>query len=216
MTNMIIFYDTETNGLPNWSMPSEHPSQPRVTQLAAELCIEETGETIVFMDRLIRPDGWTIPLELQELTGITMQRAMDEGLPAAAVVSEFIEMWKSSDMRCAHNESFDMRMLRIELMRHAEYSGISIPGNGEPQSFADYWKAAPAFCTQGSSVKICNIPPTAKMVAARRKGPKSPNLAEAYKFFTGEDLVGAHDALVDVMACKKIYYGIKKHLALAA
>lgn len=215
MTNMIIFYDTETNGLPNWSMPSEHPSQPHVTQLAAELCIEETGETIATMDRLIRPDGWEIPIELQELTGITMARAMAEGLPAGEVVHEFIEMWKSSDQRCAHNESFDMRMLRIELMRHPLYSGLTIDGE-KPVSFADYWKAQPAFCTQGSSVKICNIPPTAKMLAARRKGPKSPNLGEAYKHFTGLDLEGAHDAKVDIMACKAVYYGIKKHLALAA
>ena len=54
------------------------------------------------------------------------------------------------------------------------------------------------------------------MVAARRKGPKSPNLGEAYKHFTGQDLVGAHDALVDIMACKTVYYGIKNHQSLLA
>ncbi len=211
--NMIIFYDSETSGLPLWNLPSEHPDQPHVTQLAAELCIEETGETIAFMNRLIKPDGWTIPQELQELTGITMERAHAEGLPADVVLGEFIEMWKSADQRCAHNESFDMRMIRIELMRDPIYSGLVV---GKDQPFADYWKSAPAYCTQGSSVKICNIPPTAKMVAAKRKGPKSPNLGEAYKFFTGEDLIGAHDAKVDIMACKAVYYGIKKHLALTA
>lgn len=206
----IIFYDTETTGLPVWAKPSEDPCQPRVTQLAAELCVEETGETLGTLNAIIRPDGWEIPLELQELTGITMERAMRDGRDAGDVVHEFIEMWKGADSRCAHNESFDMRMLRIELMRHSIYSGLTING-AEPISFADYWKAAPAYCTQGGSIKICNIPPTAKMVAARRKGPKSPNLGEAYKFFTGEDLVGAHDALVDIMACKTVYYGIKKH-----
>lgn len=211
----ILFYDTETNGLPLFSLPSEHPDQPHVTQLAAELCVEETGETLGTMNFLIRPEGWDIPLELQELTGITMDRAMAEGREAGEVVHEFIEMWKSADSRCAHNESFDMRMLRIELMRHPVYSGHVVDGT-PPISFADYWKAAPAFCTQGNSVKICNIPPTAKMIAARRKGPKSPNLGEAYKFFTGQDLVGAHDAKVDIMACKAVYYGIKNHLAQAA
>ena len=207
----IIFLDTETNGLPNWGVPSSDPSQPHVTQLAAELCVEETGETLMAMDMIIRPDGWEIPQELQELTGITMERAMREGRPAGEVMATFFGMWSGADLRAAHNESFDMRMLRIEIMRDPFLSMQAVGGI----PFADYWKSAPAYCTQGNSVKICNLPPTPKMVAARRKGPKSPNLAEAYKFFTGEDLVGAHDAKVDIMACKAVYYGIKRHLALA-
>lgn len=205
----IIFFDTETNGLPLWNLPSEHPDQPHVTQLAAELCVEETGETLGFMDMLIRPDGWTIPLDLQEMTGITMERAMSEGVAADKVMETFMSMWTRADQRCAHNESFDMRMLRISIMRDPYLSMQTVGGI----PFADYWKAAPAYCTQGNSVKICNIPPTAKMLAAKRKGPKSPNLGEAYKHFTGLDLEGAHDAKVDIMACKAVYYGIKKHLA---
>lgn len=209
----ILFYDTETSGLPNWSVPSGDPSQPHVTQLAAELCDEETGETLAAMNMIVRPDGWEIPLELQELTGITMERAMDEGLPASTVLHAFLDMWGGIDLRCAHNESFDMRMLRIEIMRDPRYS-VEIIGADTP--FADHWKAAPAYCTQSSSTKIINLPPTPKMVAARRKGPKSPNLGEAYEFFTGKKLEGAHNAQVDIMACKAVYYGIKNHLAAAA
>ena len=41
----ILFYDTETTGLPLWSQPSEHPDQPRVVQLAALLCDEEPEKT---------------------------------------------------------------------------------------------------------------------------------------------------------------------------
>ncbi len=215
--NPILFYDTETTGLPNWSMPSGDPSQPHITQLAAELCDEETGETIMEMNMLVKPDGWEIPLELQEVTGITMERAMAEGAPIAEVLDHFMAMWEACDLRCAHNESFDMRMIRIALKRSELYSKMMRHEEGKPDvEFADYWKKAPAFCTQSSSIKIINLPPTEKMVAAKRKGPKPPNLGEAYKFFTGEDLVGAHDAKVDIMACKKVYFGIKKHLALAA
>lgn len=213
MSKTIIFYDTETNGLPNWGMPSEDPSQPHVTQLAAELCDEETGETLASMNMIVRPDGWEIPLELQELTGITMERAFKEGLPADEVLHSFLSMWMATDVRCAHNESFDMRMLRISIMRDPAYSVKAIE-QGVP--FADHWKAGAAYCTQTNSVKIINLPPTPKMIAARRKGPKSPNLGEAYEFFTGQKLEGAHNALVDIMACKAVYYGIKNHLKQAA
>lgn len=39
----ILFYDTETNGLPLWREPSNHPGQPHITQLAAELCDADSG-----------------------------------------------------------------------------------------------------------------------------------------------------------------------------
>lgn len=213
----ILFFDTETSGLPLWSMPSEHPDQPRVTQLAAELCIEETGETVGLMNMIIRPDGWEIPHELQVLTGITMELANSVGVEAKTAINTFMALWMVADLRCAHNESFDMRMLRIEIMRHAFYSGEFVPnGDADNIPFADYWKQAPAFCTQSSSVSILNLPPTDKMLAARRKGPKSPNLGEAYEFFTGKKLEGAHNAMVDVAACKAIYFGIKAHNAQKA
>lgn len=212
----ILFYDNETNDLPKWSLPSEHPSQPHVTQLAAELCVEETGEVLRDMNLLILPDGWTIPEDLQQLTGITMERAHADGIPANLVIDMFIDMWADASLRCGHNESFDMRMIRIELMRHSRYSGEVMPGPNGDIPFADYWKQAPAYCTQSNSTKIINLPPTEKMIAAKRRGPKSPNLAEAYKHFTGKDLEGAHDAMNDVRAAKAVYYGIKAHNAQAA
>lgn len=209
----ILFYDSETTGLPLWNLPSEHPEQPRVVQLAAELCIEETGETLRELNMIILPDGWTIPTEASDVHGITTERALAEGVAAHLVIDLFIDMWMDADQRAGHNESFDMRMLRIELMRHATYSGkVMTNGLGEIP-FADYWKQAPAYCTQGGSVKILNLPPTPRMVAARRKGPKSPNLGEAYQFFTGKPLDGAHDAMVDVRAAKAVYFGIKAHNA---
>jgi DNA polymerase-3 subunit epsilon len=210
----ILFYDTETTGLPLWNLPSEHPEQPHIVQLAAELCVEATGETLQAMNMIIRPDGWIIPDEVAAIHGITTERAMDEGVAAEQVIAHLVDLWTESDERAGHNESFDMRMVRIALMRHVHYSMQTI---GDPEMmFADYWKAAPAYCTQSNSIKIVNCPPTEKMKKARRFGPKPPTLAEAYLHFTGKPLDGAHDAMVDVRGCKEVYYGIKRHLAAAA
>lgn len=47
------------------------------------------------------------------------------------------------------------------------------------------------------------------MIAAGRRHHKSANLGEAYKHFTGNELAGAHNALVDVQACMAVYFAIK-------
>ena len=195
-----FIYDTETTGLPDWAKPSEDPCQPRVTQLAAELFDDETGETIAAMHAIIRPNGWTIPAELEKLTGITNEKAADCGVPMALALPIFMDLWAKAGHRVAHNESFDMRMLRIEILRD--------PG-GSPED-ADHWKAGKAFCTMANSTSILKLPPTQRMLASGRKGPKPPNLGEAYKHFTGQDLAGAHNAVVDLMACKAVYFGIRR------
>lgn len=195
----ILIYDTETTGLPKFSLPSDDPSQPHIMQIAAQLCNVDTREVLASMDFLIKPDGWTIPDDVAALTGITTEKAMEFGLPIRTVLPFFLSMWKKATLhRVAHNESFDMRMVRIEIKRDRGYD----------EGFADVWKAAPAFCTCTSSTKIVNLPPTPKMIAANRNTPKQPNLSEAYKYFTGLELVNAHNAATDIMACKEVYFAL--------
>ncbi|MGC0155384.1 exonuclease domain-containing protein [Chromobacterium vaccinii] len=195
----ILFYDTETTGLPNWSAPSDDPSQPHITQLAAELVDEDTGDVLDSMDMLIQPDGWTIPDDVAALTGITTERAAEFGVPLAQAMDAFLALWAQVERRIGHNEPFDARMIRIELMR--------LYGDER----ADEWKAGAAFCTCSNSTKLVGLPPTEKMLAAGKKNAKPPNLAEAYKFFTGQDLQGAHNAMVDVAGCREVYFGILRH-----
>lgn len=197
---LCLAYDTETSGLPLWNEPSEHPAQPRVVQLAAELFDDESGDVLHAMNFIIKPDGWTIPDEVAAVHGITTEIATKHGIHMRAALPLFLSLWKQCDHRVAHNESFDMRMVRIEIKRDTGFS----------EDFSYKWKAAPAYCTQAKSSPILNLPPTAKMLAAGRKHAKSPNLGEAFEFFTGRKLEGAHNASVDVAACKAVYLAIKR------
>lgn len=49
----------------------------------------------------------------------------------------------------------------------------------------------------------------ARMLAAGISKPKAPKLAECVKHFFGEDLAGAHDALVDVRACARVFFRLR-------
>lgn len=194
---MILFYDTETTGLPLWRKPSEHPDQPHICQLAA-LLTDDEGNGYGSMDMLIRPDGWTIPDEATEIHGISTEKATQGGVPANIAIGAFLGMWRKSDIRVAHNESFDARLVRIQLKR------------GDGPDCVDEWKAGKAFCTLKAATGIVNLPPTEKMLASGFNKPKPPKLGECIKHFFGEELEGAHDALVDVRACARVYFHLRK------
>jgi DNA polymerase-3 subunit epsilon len=199
-----LFYDTETSGLPLFNEPSEDPRQPHIVQLAACLVDTDTRATIASMDVTVQPRGWVIPDDVAAIHGITTERATDVGIPESIAVSMFIELWRFRT-RIAHNEAFDARILRIALLRHAIDAALP-----------DRWKAGPAGCTQALSTPILRLPPTPRMIAAGRLHHKSANLGEAYRHFTGEQLAGAHNAMVDVQACMTVYFAIVDHMQRAA
>ena len=197
MSVPFLVYDTETTGLPDWSKPSNDPCQPYITQLACQLC-EEDGAVISSMNFLIQPAGWTIPDDVSAMTGLTTERCSKFGVPIELAIEFFLMLWRSSAIRVGHNESFDARLIRIALLRHPDLT-----------QFADEWKDGNSFCTKNKSISIINLPPSDKMMAAGKRGPKPPNLAEAYRHFTGKDLDGAHNAAVDVMACKTVFLSLQ-------
>ncbi len=194
--NLKLFYDTETTGLPDFKAPSESAHQPHIVQLAALLVDMDTRETIQSMDVIIRPDGWTIPDDVAAVHGITTDHARQVGIPESLAVELFMELWWRRP-RIAHNQQFDARIVRIALLRH------------QNQEAADDWKAGAAECTAILATPICALPPTEKMKAARRFHHKTPNLGEAYRHFTGKELVNAHSAMADVLACRDVYFAIK-------
>ena len=150
----ILFFDTETTGFPVWGKPSDDPCQSRVTQLHAELVDSETRGVIACISTYIRPNGWQIPEEIEKMIGITNDHCERFGISMGSVILPFLDMWKLADFRVGHNESFDMRMMRIEIFREI----------GD-EVMADEWKAGASQCTQAMSKNIVALPATSAMHA---------------------------------------------------
>ena len=199
----ILFYDTETTGLPDFKAPSEAPHQPHIVQLAALLVDPDSRQTIASMDVIVRPAGWTIPGEVAAVHGITTERAEAVGVQEKLAVELFMELWFHRP-RVAHNEQFDARIIRIALMRHQNHV---VEEWAKPMP--DVWKEGGAECTARLATPICAIPPTDRMRAVGRFHHKTPNLGEAYRHFTGRDLENAHSAMADVQACRDVYFAIQ-------
>lgn len=195
-----LVYDTETTGLPDYKQPSEAPHQPHIVELAA-LLHDDAGTLVDTFHAIIRPDGWTIPDDVAAIHGITIERAMDEGIPEAEALFLFLNLHTKCDLRVAHNESFDQRILRIAIKR---FYGRT---QEDRDNYAETFKSQPSCCTM-------------KMAHARSKetgaGLKWPlTLKEAHQHFLGEAFDGAHGALADAQACARVYFALNPIPAVA-
>lgn len=203
----ILFFDSETSGLPLWSEPSEDPRQPHIVQLAALLVDPESREVLSTLDVIVQPDGWLIPEEVAKVHGITTEKAAALGVPESLALEPLLAMHEKAGLRVAHNEPFDMRIVRIGIKRFFS--------EDIDDATADAWKAAPTACTQRLGTPICQLPATDRMRAAGRFHYKSPNLGELYRHLFGEEFDGAHSALADVRACMRAYFEIIDRAARA-
>lgn len=185
---MILFIDTETTGLPDFNKRARDPSQPHIVTLGALLCDDEGGE-IETHDLLVKPDGWTIPKEASDVHGITDELAA-LGIHEREVAKLVVDLFGKADLIVGHNLQFDKFMCRIAARR---YDVIN-------DNHDQWWKNLACFCTMRATTNICRLPGN---FPGQFKWPK---LSEAYFHAFGEHFDGAHSALADCRAAKRLFH----------
>lgn len=185
---MYLFFDTETTGLPkNYNAPaSDSDNWPRLVQLAwlqynDDEQLEQTGNLIV------KPIGFDIPQEATNIHGISTEKAVNEGIALADALIEFNAIVRKSTILVAHNISFDEKIIEAEYLRYYPTANLS---------------EIKKICTKNASTNYCKIP--------GRYGYKWPSLMELHELLFGIQFEDAHDALVDVKACAKCFFELKK------
>jgi len=181
--NQEIFIDFETNGLPEFKRPSDDPAQPHIVQMAIIVADSTTREIKQSVDVIIKPDNWEITQELTDIHGISHEYAMDVGVPEEMAIDLLIALVHTCNKHIAYNTTFDRRIARIALKRYKDEETV-----------------------QG----FYNHPYECAMIASRKHlGGKNPKLVDAYKSICGKDLIGAHTAMADTLACMEIYFALQ-------
>ena len=118
---MILIFDTETTGLPrSWNAPlTDSDNWPRIVSIAWQLHTPD-GRLLSRGNRIVRPDGFTIPFNAIKVHGITNERAAAEGLPLAEVLADFLEDSRRATYLRGHNVGFDISVVGAELHRLGE------------------------------------------------------------------------------------------------
>lgn len=194
----LLFYDYETSGMVDWHKPSHMPHQPHICSCSALLTNVE-GHKLASIDLKVKPTDWGIEQGAFNTHKLSAEFLRQCGMSESFVLAAFLHLVEMADLRIGHGVGFDERITRIASKRFKI---------GEPDEFQ---KSRQAFCTMYKSAKAVGLPPTPRMLAAGRKTNKNPTLEEAYQWATGKEMLGAHQGMYDVMACRAVFFALLDH-----
>ena len=185
---MYLFFDTETTGLPkDWKAPiSDLDNWPRLVQIAWSH-YDNSGNKILDNNYIIKPQGFVIPPYSSIVHRISTERALQEGADLKMVLEKFAQDIKNVKFLIAHNMDFDVRIVGAEFLRTEISNNIS---------------EISKICTMKKATSFCKI-----------DGPygfKWPTLSELHLKLFKKDIKDAHDASVDISACAKCFFQLKK------
>jgi DNA polymerase III epsilon subunit-like protein len=186
---MYLFFDTETTGLPkNWNAPvSDLGNWPRLVQIAW-LLYDADGRKVLGQDHIIKPQGFTIPQEAASIHGITTEKAEKNGVPLRFVLEDFSGQLERASYLVAHNVRFDEKIVGAEFLR---------------EGVTDKLYQTRKICTMTATTSFCKLP-------GNYGDYKWPKLSELHSKLFGAEFEEAHNALVDIEACAKCFWELRR------
>jgi len=203
----ILVFDTETTGLPN-KKNIELIYQPYIVQFSYIIFNVTTEKVEKVIDRIIKlPENIIIPECCTEIHKINNKMCEKQGVDLLDLLNQFYEDLLIVDLCVAHNVSFDLFMIKTELIRLKEL-------NKNIDRQLRYLNRCDKFyCTMKNSIQLCNIP-----IRPNSLYLKYPKLIELYNKLFGEldPSIQLHNSLIDVYVCLKCFYKLyyKKNISL--
>jgi len=175
----ILFFDTETTGLPKKF--TDHPLKwPRLVQISWAL--QRGGKVFAACDNKVKPDGFEIPQQATAIHGITTAQAELFGFPLKQAMTRFGKAWRQADLVVCHNWDYDINIVDGEACRLW----------GKP-----VFKEKPKFCTMKAGAGLCK--------GTHAGCSKYPKLTELHRHLVGCGFKGAHDSSADMYATRRIF-----------
>jgi DNA polymerase III epsilon subunit-like protein len=191
----ILFFDTETSGFIRKALSSDDPEQAWCIQIGALLATEE--ESLDELNLLIKPVGRYMHPKAEEVHGISVEYAEENGLPEVEVTEKFGLLLRQADKVVCHNYDFDWKYVLHMMERNVD--------NLSDEARSAFYLDLPSQCTMRDKaiVKFCNL----KNKANR---PKWPKLIELHDILFDETFDDAHDAFADITATARCYFELVK------
>ncbi|WP_373516334.1 DNA polymerase III subunit alpha [Pricia sp.] len=190
---MYLIFDTETTGLPKrWNAPiTDTENWPRCVQIAWQLH-DAMGNLVEHHDYLIRPDGFNIPYDAEQIHGISTALAEEQGLSLAEVLEKFNAAMAKTKFIVGQNVGFDRNIMG------AEFHRLAVENPLQELPVLD-------TCTE-ETAKLCQIP------GGRGGKFKLPTLTELHEYLFDEPFAEAHNATADVEATTRCFLELVRRI----
>ena len=182
---MFLIFDTETTGLPrDYNAPvTDSENWPRLVQLAWQMH-DAAGQLVEVHNYIVRPDGFNIPFNAQQIHGISTERALEDGHPLQDVLAAFNKDLERCQFNVGHNIEFDINIMG------AEYHRTSMASTLMQKAVLD---------TKDLATDFCAIP------GGKGGKFKWPTLTELHQKLFDVGFSAAHNAAADVEATARCF-----------
>ena len=203
----VLVFDTETTGLPESKLINPDTLQlwPHIVQLS--YVIHDTELNIMdHRDYIIKiPKEILINEVVSNIHGITNDISEKLGFKLFEVLKEFFYYLKTCDILVGHNISFDINMLKVELLRLiyndvSNKTSVKVKNYKKNLHFLTNYENV--YCTMKESKELCNIEMLDKY---GKKYLKYPKLVELHKKLFNYEPRNLHNSLVDILITLKCF-----------
>ena len=212
MPKNILIFDTETTGL----LPKT-PTDPNPYLTQLSFAIYDLDQQLVkskFNVYIQLPPNIVVPKIVTQITGITTEICQTQGIPIQEALGVLFHATTLCDCIIAHNISFDMAIINIEVQRNLptlekRYPQIADIFNSNRLAYY----GIQTDCTMKMTVDQCAIYRTTDKNYTYKKYPK---LIETYEFiFKKSAPENLHNSMIDVLVCLRCYLKIKYNIDIS-
>jgi|TARA_R100001079_G_scaffold103694_1_gene69720 DNA polymerase III epsilon subunit-like protein len=192
---MLLFFDTETNGLWRRDLNPNHEDQPRLVSLAFQVT-DDNEKVIAQYSSRIEPKNqkypeFKIPSDAAKIHGISTKEAQETGISLDYALGVFTFFSGKCHTLIAHNLAFDLQIVQREV---------------DLLNFI--WKRPDNLhCTMMTSKDEMKLD-------GKFDDYKFPKLQECFDYFFHSGTQKYHDALLDVQLCRELYFQLRRKAVL--
>ena len=211
----ILVFDTETTGLPETRLMNQDTLDkwPHIVQFS--YVIYDTEKKALshdgVKDFIVKIPSDTIISEFSiQLHGITHEISLAKGIDMKDVLVEFFHDIITADQIVGHNISFDLNMVRVELLRTIYFNSgkpyTEIKNTIYKKFLYTLNNLQNITCTLQDSIELCNI------VVLNKSGKpyqKFPKLLELHKKLFDCEPKNLHNSLNDVLITLRCFMKMK-------
>ena len=213
----VLVFDTETTGLPKSKIinPDTLNLWPHIVQFSYVIYDTALNDIVESKDAIVKiKDGITIPEDSIKIHGVTNEISQKNGINIEFILNEFFYHLRNVDLLVGHNISFDINMIKVELLRFIYETNCNILENEEKAykynlHFLTNYKNI--SCTMQSSIDLCNIKAINKFGKEYIKFPKLLELHQKLFDSTPNNL---HNSFNDILVTLRCFMKLKHDIDL--